>query len=95
MMTAHQIAMVKEVWADAHEVCEGRLKLTKEYNPKPGESPETTTMGRIKHRALMGAVVDYAMKSMREDFSTGGRAPPSDAWLYRTAVEFRDDQIED
>ena len=95
MMNPNQSAMVNEVWASAHEVCEGRLKLTKKYNPEPGESPETTRIGQIKHKALMGAVVEYAMKSMREDFSEGGRAPPSYEWLHRAAVDFRNDQIVD
>ena len=95
MWNPNQSAMVNEVWQSAHEVCEGRLKMTKEYKPEPGESPETTRMGQIKHKALMGAVVEYAMKSMREDFSKGGRTPPSYEWLYRAAVEFRDAHIVD
>ena len=95
MLSEEEMEMVNEVWGRAHEVCEGNLKLTKEYKPEPGESPETTRIGQIKHKGLMGAVVDYAMKSLRADCTTRGRAPPSDEWLYRCAVEFRDAQIVD
>jgi hypothetical protein len=95
MTSEEQIVMVNQVWARAHEVCEGRLKLTKEYKPEPGESSETTRMGQVQHRALMGAVVDYATKSMRADFSEGGHAPPCNEFLHRCAVEFRNDHIVD
>ena len=94
---ASQLEMVNALLSDAEAVCTGRAHMTKEYNPEPGDSWETTLAGRVHHKALMEAVLQYhktvtipnQMRAMGET----GTVP--DAILHRIAVALRDKVLVD
>ena len=97
---ASQLEMVNTLLSDAEAVCTGRAQMTKEYNPEPGDSWETTLAGRVHHKRPSWRRCCTTTKQSRSPTccartEMGRTDPVPDARLHSMAVDLRDKMLVD
>ena len=97
---ASQLEMVNTLLSDAEAVCTGRAQMTKEYNPEPGDSWETTLAGRVHHKRPSWRRCCTTTKQSRSPMccartEMGRTDPVPDARLHSMAVDLRDKMLVD